>query len=383
MLKSSLSNKSISLNPAGDPTAGKKRLIVPQRTKIDSSSDDDGIAVFVDGQSTTSLVHRKKRGRQTNNSSVAEDGRRKSGSNQCDDERLTNRQSNPSCKSSDAVRKVRKKCRVETPEKQASRRKKIESDDDEDFDEDFDYNDEDEEDDYGYVDNDSSESDVCDDQYEIEADEDEEGVLKIEKIYACRWRKSEEEKELLFEQNSSFPAAIGVGKEVQCVTRSSSLALPLASQTEIGTAEFKVKLTSSSDSLNEAAPTCLSPCVQSLGLDESHLINLASTDSQYPIGSDKPALKGQMEYLIKFEGVSFRNLQWKTKAELVKKKNDAADLKIQYFIRKTSQGNPDAEIELPGRSQQIKFWYICFELVVIGAGQYLLLIEHGLFYIDV
>lgn len=56
--------------------------------------------------------------------------------------------------------------------------------------------------------------------------------------------------------------------------------------------------------------------------------------------------KREMEYLVKYEGVSYRNLQWKSRSELVLQKNDAADSKIQHFHRKMTPGYYDKEVPL-------------------------------------
>lgn len=139
------------------------------------------------------------------------------------------------------------------------------------------------------------------------SEEEEEDVLRIDKIFACRWRKS------------------------------SSESLPVT-DTEMFDGKSKIESTDMCSAALSEPPPPSTPPTSSLPSSEPN------TTSSSPAPTDSS--EREMEYLVKFQAVSYRQLQWRTRSELVSQKNDTGDLKIHHFHRKMTPGRFDKEVPL-------------------------------------
>lgn len=66
---------------------------------------------------------------------------------------------------------------------------------------------------------------------------------------------------------------------------------------------------------------------------------------------DTALLRREMEYLVKFEGESYRRLRWLPRSRLSLQKNDQGDLKVTHFHRKMTGGSTDCEVPLTAQDE--------------------------------
>lgn len=221
----------------------------------------------------------------------------------------------------------------------------------------------------------STDKDVVDDQAELDletsedededesekSDEDEDEVVapRIEKIFACRWRrptaccnKSDGNNDSVAQ--SSVPTQ-GDGETPDHTQPTSVKDVVM----EAATPTAVVVLDSTSTTSSPSAPTDAAGTSQSCSkLPRSVTANNLS-NSEIEIVDEKKdnsagaAVPGvsppsqSMEYLVKFEGLCYRNLKWQTRAELNSQQNNGtADARIQYFHRRMTNGSLDVELPL-------------------------------------